>query len=282
MPTRAPSSEAAATGAPLWPLGLLAALVAVAIGAWLFLRRRRAAEDPWAEETYVEAADAPVTPLTRDPVPVAPVPVQAPPPVQAPSPVVPADPIEPAPVVATETHLAEPDAEEVAALTAETVASDRPWLELALRPIRAGTNGNEAVVEIELTVGNAGAVAARDVRISTAMLPAGNDRALDRVLADRGADGVAPIVIPAGGGARVEATLAMDRAALSNGADHAGFHPIIVAAARYRLPDGGEGRTAASFLIGTMGEGALAPIALDRPGLTRNVEAQLYREPERV
>ena len=60
---------------------------------------------------------------------------------------------------------------------------------------------------------------------------------------------------------------------------------MVVADARYTLPDGSEGRTHASFAVGVAeGEGeALAPFPIDRSsGLSENVEARLHGEPERV
>jgi hypothetical protein len=149
-----------------------------------------------------------------------------------------------------------------------------------MRPVHAGTSGDEALVEIELTVGNAGAVAAEDVRISTFMLNADDDGEMERLLIDpHPKAAAAPVTIAAGEGARVDATLAMSRAALGGGA----FRPVIVADARYRLPDGGEGRTSASFLVGcASGEGAPEPIALDRTMIRDDVGATLYRAPERV
>ena len=52
---------------------------------------------------------------------------------------------------------------------------------------------------------------------------------------------------------------------------------------RVRLPDGSEGRTSASFLVGgASASGAPEPIALDRNLIRDDVEAQLYRAPERV
>ena len=59
---------------------------------------------------------------------------------------------------------------------------------------------------------------------------------------------------------------------------------MVVADARYRLPDGSEGRTHAAFAIGMPSEDeALSPFPTDRAsGLRENVEARLHGEPERV
>ena len=60
--------------------------------------------------------------------------------------------------------------------------------------------------------------------------------------------------------------------------------PVVVADARYTLPDGSEGRTQASFAVGLPGEGDdLDPFAVDRSsGLIETVEARLHGEPTRV
>ena len=57
--------------------------------------------------------------------------------------------------------------------------------------------------------------------------------------------------------------------------------PVIVADARYRLPDGSEGRTSASFVVGMTPEegGGLEPFSLARPEMHENVEARLANEP---
>ena len=60
----------------------------------------------------------------------------------------------------------------------------------------------------------------------------------------------------------------------------------MVAEARYRLPDGSEGRTHAAFDIGlpeSEDADGLTPFPVDRAsGLRENVEARLHGEPERV
>lgn len=266
-------------GAPVWPLAVIAALI-VAAGAFFFLRRRKAdeAEDQWGEP-------APAEYVAAGPAAVEPGPVRAAPAAMAAAPLVTPrhDPVPDAPVVpvaAEEASVAPADSDDVAALTAAKSPGDRPWLEFAMRPVRAGTNVDEALVEIELTVGNAGPVAAEDVRIATFMLSADDATEMERLLIDPREDAaVSPMTIAAGEGTRVDATLAMNRAALGTGA----FRPVIVADARYRLPDGSEGRTSASFLVGgATGGGAPEPIALDRILMRDDVEAQLYRQPERV
>ena len=61
--------------------------------------------------------------------------------------------------------------------------------------------------------------------------------------------------------------------------------PVVVADARYTLPDGSEGRTHAAFAVGLpeARPDDLAPFPVDRSsGLRENVEARLHGEPERV
>jgi hypothetical protein len=280
----APAEERATTtattednSAPLWPLAVIGLLI-VAAGAFFFLRRGRRdeTEEVWAEPVPEEPYVAPVAAHeAHAATPVVAAPVAAMAPRHDPVPDMPAQ-----PVAAEEISVARADSDDVAALTAADAPGDRPWLEFAMRPVRAGTNVDEAVVEIELTVGNAGNVAAEDVRISTFMLTAESDGEMERLLVEPHHDAAAaPMTIAAGEGARVDATLAMNRAALGGGA----FRPVIVADARYRLPDGGEGRTSASFLVGGASEsGSPEPIALDRTMIRDDVEATLYRAPERV
>ncbi len=286
--TRAPTTE---SNGPPWLLIILGVLVLAGIATFLMSRRRRAEPDAHREPVATD----PLTEPYVEPVVVAPV-VAAPiveteaesesfvPATQAETPTVLAatEPVDVAAAVAEDASVEEPEAADVAALTAAAPAGDRPWLELAMRPIRAGTNVDQALVEIELTVANAGTVQAEDVRISTFMLPAGADGEMDRLLSQSRVDAaVESLTIPAGEGTRVDATLALPRAELmANDATH--FQPVVVADARYRLPDGGEGRTSASFVVGIASDGDLGLFELDRPVLREDVEARLYRDPARV
>jgi hypothetical protein len=186
--------------------------------------------------------------------------------------------------IADEVAIGESDAADVEALAAgsEPIAG-RPWLEFLMRPLRAGTSRDDAIVQFELTVGNTGSVEARDVKISTWMVAGGQGTDFERSLIDPPADAtVNEVDIPAGDGARVEARIALPKSGMTEP-----VLPVVVADARYILPDGSEGRTHASFAIGRPqgedeGEG-LAPFPIDRSsGLSENVEARLHGEPERV
>ena len=58
--------------------------------------------------------------------------------------------------------------------------------------------------------------------------------------------------------------------------------PVVVADATYRLPDGSEGHTRASFAVGLSHDGELAPFPTDRSsGLLETVEARLHGDLER-
>jgi hypothetical protein len=283
-------TSTATQSTPIWPWLLGAALVLLGAVAFFVMRRRRVDEEEYYEEPYVEAAAEQAAPIRSEPAPFAPAaepaflkaaPIAVAPAVVAPV-VVAND--GPAPLAAEEAELAEPEVEDVAALTEGTApVADRPWLEFALRPVRAGTNVDEALVEIELTVGNSGSVAAKDVRISTFMFAAApaNGADMEQMLVDRGSDGVEPVTIEPGEGTRVDATLALSKADLietTNGS----IRPIVVAEARYPLPDGTEGRTSASFTIGVSEEGgpSMAPIQLSERAMHDDVEARLYGVPQ--
>jgi hypothetical protein len=258
------------------PWALIAAIVGlIAAGAALFLllrnRRRRVEED----EVYYDApvVAAPVTP-TIEPQPyiapyVAPAMVRDEP-VIADEPVFAADsPIaDPTPAVET-LSVGEPASGDVAAMAAASQPSaNRPWLEMLMRPLRAGTTS----VEFELTVGNTGSVSAKDVKISTWMFPAGGQSSeMERLLIDSEAS------IEPGDGTRVQAAIAMNKAQFDES-----VLPVVVADARYTLPDGSEGRTEAAFAFGLAQDGELVPFPTDRSsGLLETVEARLHGDLKR-
>ena len=149
----------------------------------------------------------------------------------------------------------------------------RPWLDLELHPVRAGVIDGEARVEFQLDVRNQGSAPAQGVRISTFMRPAegGAGRPEGRELPET--------TIEAGDGKRIESSVGLPTAGM--GLDS--LLPVVVAEARYRLQDGSEGRTAASFAVGLPDGGELAHFAVDEPsGLHEGVEARPLGEPERV
>ncbi|MFD1786772.1 hypothetical protein ACFSC3_04220 [Sphingomonas floccifaciens] len=276
-------------GAPLWPLAAIAAVI-VAIGAFFLMRGRK--RDAYEEEVYYEEPAhaepvAVVEPTVVDRAPVAASAAVAP---LAAAPIAAAamsrhdehrsdEPV--AAGLAEDATVTDAPAEDVVALTAGTPAvRDRPWLELAMRPVRAGTSADEAMVEIELTVANSGSVAARDVRVSTFMLTDAHASEMENMLVDTPADAaIDPVTIEPGEGTRIDATLAALKADLGG---EGRFTPVVVADARYRLPDGSEGRTSASFVVGVSDEegGTLIPIDLADRVMRDDVEARLHGAPE--
>ncbi|MGN6818049.1 MAG: hypothetical protein ACTHJR_05205 [Sphingomonas sp.] len=264
-------------------------MLAIILGAALAMRGRRREYEEYEEPAYVEDnyVEPQLEPAVATPV-IAPVAVAKAEPRKEPEYLRRAAPVaEVEPVVAAPdaVEMSTPPADEVAALTAGTApVAERPWLEFAMRPVRAGTNVDEALVEIELTVGNAGSVPARNVRISTFLLSSDpNGSEMERLLVDPPADATTdPVTIKPGEGKRIDATLALLKADMGENLPDA-IRPIVVADARYTLEDGSEGRTSASFEIGvTPEEGGpgLEPLELARASMHDNVGAELRGEPQ--
>jgi hypothetical protein len=272
-----------------WLVG--AALLAIAaFAAFALSRRRRRTDEVYYEEAYEpELAVEPSPGLSTSAALAAAVPLAAAAPMAAQAPIAAYDdvdriehPAEPVASSADRMAIGEPDAADVEALAAASDApAGRPWLEFLLRPLRAGTTSDDTVVEFELTVSNTGSVPARDVRISTWMFAAGSpaESEMERMLIEPPAEAQSPrIEIAAGDGTRVEGALALAKSGLDES-----VLPVVVADARYTLPDGSEGRTSASFEVGMPGEEALAPFPTDRAsGLIESVEARLHGDLERV
>jgi hypothetical protein len=164
-----------------------------------------------------------------------------------------------------------------AATVAET---GRPHLDIALHPRRAGVTGDEARVEFELEIDNQGNAAAEDVRISTWMLPAGSGSDMESALIVRDADAAPAAALPAiaaGGEERISQQVALSTSEVASDA----VLPVVVAEARYRLPDGSEARTTASFAVGVPDGEEFAHFAIHNPsGLHEDVEARQLGEPE--
>jgi hypothetical protein len=261
-----------------WILGGLAVILAAAAAMFL-LRRRRADDDLLVRDTATTTEPAPQRPV---PQPVAPrsdigLAAAAAAPVMAPIPD--RNPIaEPVAEAHVEAKLAEADEAVLEhVVDAPAPVANRPWLELGLRPVRAGTSEEEALVDIELTVGNSGDTPARDVRISTFLLADAETSEMEQLLTSHGpAADVPPVTIDAGDGTRVDAHLAVPKGELGRT-----FNPVVVAEARYRLPDGREGRTSAAFRIGRAAPAAngVGPIGATRPHLVEDLEAELLGTP---
>lgn len=283
--TEATTTETSRSGiAWPWLLGGIA-LVIAGIAAALLMRRRR--EPEYVEEsTYREPIAAePVAEPVVVPVAAAPAkPVVEPEPAFAGLP--PAIPVaEPevreaqaAVATAEDVSVSEPGEEDLAGVVdGNAPVARRPWLELGMRPVRAGTDKDDAIVDFELTVGNSGDTLAKDVRISTFMLAnGGSETEIENMLLDNRDDSaVTPVSIEPGEGTRVDAHLAVPKGELGRT-----FNPVVVAEARYTLPDGRQGRTSAAFKVGVASENGVRPLSASRPFVTETVEAELFGTPE--
>ncbi|UUY00039.1 hypothetical protein [Sphingomonas sp. J315] len=304
----APIEAAPGDGGTMWLI--LAALggVAALIAAAMLLRRRRS-DEPYIEDEVVvaapvESAREPVI-ERRMPDPVIQRPV-ANPVAAAPAFIAPrherelAERLAPDAKPVTPKHdeakpalenaaLSDADPADVAAvLGGAKPAGGRPQLELAMRPIRAGMSRRGATVGFELTVANAGGAPAKDVQIGAFMLGehGAQQSEIERMLSNPPTDSSLPAAtIAPGDGTTLEAMLTMPRDAVDAIAgDDDGFTPVLVADARYRLPDGREGRTAAAFRIGRVNGGThLEPIAIqDDPSMYVDVEAELVGVPAKL
>lgn len=288
--TTATQTETVRSTGLAWPWLLGGLLLVLAGAATLLLMRRRRSESDYVEEAMYEAPVAPragaasieAAPLAAAPVveqrrePVSPVMAAA---AAAAAAAIPAS-AQPEPAEAhVEAELTEAESEDLAGITdAPAPIANRPWLELGLRPVRAGTSEEEALVDVELTVGNSGDVPARDVQISAFMLTDAEASEMESLLTGHAADtAVPPVTIAPGDGTRVDAHLAVPKGEMGRM-----FNPVVVAEARYTLPDGREGRTSAAFRIGrpsAVSEG-VGPIGASRPHMVDDVEAELLGAPE--
>jgi hypothetical protein len=297
-PVSQTTAQSSMSGLPTLAWGLGIAMVLVALGLlWFAMRRRNGADAADVDRAYADRGPRTVyEPVMTEPAAAATMPLVA-------EPVAPNRQkeivFEREPDVAQElngsaAHVVQPhaadsatvheaNADDLSGITdAPAPVKRRPWLELGMRPLRAGTSHKEAMVEVELIVGNAGDTPAEDVRISTFMLPAGSDTEMDRLLTEQ-PEGtkVETVDIAPGEGACVDAIMSVPRAELNGDPS---FAPLVVAEARYKLPDGSEGRTAAAFKVGvTDADGdRFDPIALDRAEIFHTVAAQLHGTPEHV
>ena len=279
-PVSALSPATGATGEAAEPAGPslfgliagLAGLAVIALITFLALRRRRTDEEVYYEETALVAEPAPVA------VAPAPEPADYQEPLIAPAPTFAREPAPARDVIAPTVSAA--DEADVAALAASSDAGgERPWLEFLLRPVRAGTSRDETIVQYDLTIANTGGKDAREVRVTSWLFPAGTSE-MEQSLIDGPTEArAAEADIAAGEGVRIEGEASLAKAGLSDET----VLPVLVAEARYRLPDGREGRTRAAFEIGMSADGEIAPFPIDRAtGLVEFVEARLHGEPERV
>jgi MYXO-CTERM domain-containing protein len=158
--------------------------------------------------------------------------------------------------------------------TAVAASDGEPHLEFEMRPVRAGVGDEGARVEFELGVANRGDARARDVRVSAWMLGAGSPRGseMENALIER-------VDLDAGEDANIEASVALPRARLGEDA----ILPVVVAEARYRLPDGSEGRTRATYEVGVPDGEEMIYFDVENPsGLHDGVVAREVDELERA
>lgn len=287
QPEAVPVSEATTTtetsrSGSIWPwlLGGLA-LVIAGIAAALLMRRR----DPEYVEEHREPVAVTPAAVAERPVFVAAAPAR----IVEPEPELAGLPVAPVPepevreaqaavATAEDVSVHAPASEDLVGVAdGSAPVARRPWIELGMRPVRAGTNKDDAVVDFELTVGNSGDTSAKDVRISTFMLAEGGSPSeIENLMVEhRDDNAVAPVTIEPGEGTRVDAHLAVPKGELGRT-----FNPVVVAEARYTLPDGRQGRTSAAFKIGTASENGIGPLSANRPFVTETVEAELYGTPE--
>jgi hypothetical protein len=251
----------------LWPWLLGGALIVAGVIAALLFRRRTEYDEVY-EETYEPAYAEPAA--VTDPIFAKPEPVIAPMVTQEEL----AEPV----AIAEDAEIVKAEAGDVADLTAAAPHSKRPWLEFGMRPVRAGTSSDEALVELELTVANSGDMPAKDVRISTFMLKDADAGDMERMLTEHEST-VPPVTIAAGQGTRVDATIAVRKDEVA--AQGENFSPVVVADARYTMADGTEGRTSAAFRVGLWNDGdGIEPIGIGRPQMHDNVAAELHGVPE--
>lgn len=266
------TTEATPRQNALWPWLLGGALIVAGIIAALLFRRRRE-DDEVYEEAYEPAYAEPVA--VTDPVFA---PKHEPEVTPVIAPMVTAEELAEPVTIAEDAELVKADSDDVADLTAAAPHSKRPWLEFGMRPVRAGTSSDEALVDIELTVANSGDMPAKDVRISTFLLKEGEAGDMERLLTEHDSS-VPPVTIAAGEGTRVDATLALRKDEVQ--ANGANFSPVVVADARYTMADGTEGRTSATFRVGLWNDGdGIEPIGIGRPQMHDNVAAELEGTPE--
>ena len=263
QPAPTPSPEMTLTAPPLtadavpWWVWFLGG-IAVASGVAFVLTRRRHAPEPRYEPAPL-VPEAPVPPAVADVAPTPPAPVRRP--------VVPAAPVTPpAPVAPT----------------------PGPFLEFQLAPLRVGLEGDRALLDFDLTVGNPASTPVAEVRIATLLITAnaGQDEQIAAFFSDADKRGLDPFALGAGERRHLEATMTLPRAAVNivQANDRAFFVPMIAIDARYRWDGGRESRTTAAFMVGPAApQGKLAPIFTDRGDrMVDRLEVRLHGQVRRT
>ncbi len=272
-PTATPSPTVSATPAAVVPASTDDTLpwwvwfvggMAVAGGLAFALTRRRTPEPRYEPAAMLPEEPAPpVAPPIVPPV-VAPKPVPAP--VPARPPVAPVAPPVPAPVAPT----------------------PGPFLEFQLAPLRVGLEGDRALLDFDLTVGNPASTPVTEVRIATLLITANarQDEQIAAFFENGDKRGLDPFALNAGERRTLEATMALPRDAVNivNASDRAFFVPMMAIDARYRWADGRESRTTAAFMVGPAApQGKLAPIFADRGDrMVDRLEVRLHGQVRRT
>jgi Meckel syndrome type 1 protein len=174
----------------------------------------------------------------------------------------------------------EPKFEDSAPVAAAAAPAEGcPEIDLRMRPVRAGVEGDGARVEFELTVDNIGAVPAQDVRVSTWMLAAGSSEAEQMLIAPAGQADTPPVTLAPGEARTMEASVGLPTSEVDGDA----VLPVVVADVTHRLPDGTTAHATARFAVGVPDGEELAHFSIDNPsGLHEGVVARELGEMERA
>lgn len=155
---------------------------------------------------------------------------------------------------------------------APAAPAERAWIELELRPRRAGLNLLTATADVDVLVRNRGSAEATNVRIDARLTSAraDQDSELGQIFADTRGKVAAPAFALAPGAERVvRALVTLPREAINvlTAAERPMFVPVVTLNARYALGSGSEGQTAQAFALGIerAGSAKLAPFWLDAP-----------------
>jgi hypothetical protein len=155
---------------------------------------------------------------------------------------------------------------------APAIPAERAWIELELRPRRAGLNMLTATADVDVLVRNRGSADAVNVRLDARLTSAraDQDAELGQIFADtRGRTAASPFTLAHGSERVVRAVVTLPREAINvlTAAQRPMFVPVVTLNARYALGSAGEGQTAQAFALGIERAGAakLAPFWLDAP-----------------
>lgn len=153
-----------------------------------------------------------------------------------------------------------------------TAPAERPQLDLAFRPRRAGLNLVSAAVDYELTIHNSGAAPARAVRVALQLFTAGERHDAEvRQFLDEPVDSpvVAPFDLAPGETKSVRAMALLPKAAVNvvTVKGRPMFVPMVAINALYEWGEGRDGQTASSHVVGIARPGApkMQPFWLDAP-----------------